>query len=398
MTLPKRIAFIIGLIGLSPIFIHSQKTPYFDLSKFSVYTIEEQVFRLLNEERESRGLSPLETLPELVTLARNHSQDMARQGRLTHDSSDGKTYSDRLVEAGLYFLGNGENGAFSKTFSSRLIHQSLLSSPEHRENILNPNFDQVGIGVFYQKDKGFFVTQDFLRSFPKMTAKEFKQHIIALMNKERKRRNLPLLYFSPELEELAAEFTQRKTEGLDSEKIPDHLGYTKLFTCRTPNIDEIEEDIKRIVRDKFTGAGLEVIFSRSEKNIGGEYLVALLLTGEDKRAAMSAENLREQILVRINRIRKKQARKELTLDTSLCQQAEVIASHLRINPHVRIAMAPRMRSDQLVMFSTNDPFGFSASTEERIGSSRFHTVGIGIVIDPNPDTPEKKYWITLIFD
>jgi hypothetical protein len=50
------------------------------------------------------------------------------------------------------------------------------------------------------------------------------------------------------------------------------------------------------------------------------------------------------------------------------------------------------------MYSTNDPFSISASTEERIIHTRFHTIGIGIITDPNPDSTETTYWITLIFD
>jgi hypothetical protein len=55
-----------------------------------------------------------------------------------------------------------------------------------------------------------------------------------------------------------------------------------------------------------------------------------------------------------------------------------------------------MRSDQLVMYNTSDPLWFTESTMKKIESKRFYTVGIGIVIDPNPDSPERAYWITLI--
>ncbi len=396
MTLLKRIALIIVLIGVFPIFIHSQKIPLFDFSKFSVYTIEEQIFRLLNSDRESRGLSPLKISPELVILARDHSRDMAQQGRLNHDSSDGRTYPDRLVEAGLYFLGIGENAAFSETFSSRLIHQSLLDSPEHRENILNPSFDQVGIGVIYQRDKGFFVTQDFLHYFPRKPEEEIKQKAKELLNKERKNQNLPPIRFTPELDEFAAGYTQRKAEGKVLDKIPENSGYGEIFIYRTPELDKIEEDIRKIARDNYNSAGLGVVFGRSEKNIGGEYLLVLVLAREDKTANLSMDSIREQLLERMNQLRLEKGRKKLTFDTLLSQQAKVIASRIRVDPGIKVKLAPGMRPDQLVIYSTNDPLNLSAATEERISSNRFHTVGIGVVIDPNPDSPEKIYWITLI--
>jgi len=124
----------------------------------------------------------------------------------------------------------------------------------------------------------------------------------------------------------------------------------------------------------------------------------LLLASKDKTVNLSKESLRDQLFEKMNQIRQERGRTKLAFNTSLSNQADLIASHLRINPRIRIALPPGMRSDQLVMYSTNDPFSLSASTEERIHSARFHTVGIGIIIDPNPDKPEQTYWIALIFD
>lgn len=396
--MPKRITYLMAMIVLFPVFIYSQKIPRFDFSNFSVFSIERQILQLLNTEREKRELPPLESFPGLVRLARAHSCDMAQHGRLTHDSSDGKTYPDRLVEAGLYFLGCGENAAFSETFASRIIHQSLMDSPQHRENMLNPDFDRIGIGVIYQRDKGFFITQDFLLSFPKKPVEEIKQKIKKLLTEERETQGLPALHFSPKLDKFAADYIRRDAEGKAPGKAPEILEHMTVFIARTPEIDKIEEDIKKIARDEYSSAGLEIAFGRSGKNIGGEYTAALLLVNKDIMADLSSHSLREELLGRINTIRSRKGRKKLTFDTLLSQQAEMIASRYPVNPRVRIAMATGMRSDQLVIYSTNDPLSLSASTEEIISSGRFHTVGIGIVIDPNPDSPENTYWITIILD
>ncbi|MFC2166119.1 CAP domain-containing protein, partial [Acidobacteriota bacterium] len=349
------------------------------------------------DEREDQGLSPLEILPELITLARDHCRDMAQQNRLSHDSSDGKTYPDRLVGAGLYFLEGGENAAFSETFSSQLIHQSLLDSPEHRENILSPSFDQVGIGVIYKRDRGFYITQDFLRSFPRKSEEEIALEVKELLAEEREKQELPPLRFTSELDKLAADYTQQKAEGKVMSKIPEKLGYGTVFISRTPEIEGIEEDIKKIARDKYSSAGLGITFGRSAKNIGGEYVLVLLLVNKDKTVNLSKTSLRDQLFERMNRIRYEKGRSKLTFNTSLSYEAELIASHLRINPRVQIALPPGMRPDQLVTYSTNDPLNLSASTKDGLISDRFRTVGIGIVIDPN-NKPELTYWITLIFD
>jgi len=115
-----------------------------------VSTIEQTIFKLINEEREKLGLSLLKFSPPLNLIARKHSQDMALREDIFHLSSSGKTYSERLVEEDIFFKKNGENVAFSESFMAEFIHQSFMKSPGHKENILDPEFDEVGIGVIFK--------------------------------------------------------------------------------------------------------------------------------------------------------------------------------------------------------------------------------------------------------
>jgi hypothetical protein len=68
-----------------------------------------------------------------------------------------------------------------------------------------------------------------------------------------------------------------------------------------------------------------------------------------------------------------------------------------MNPSARIKLAPGMRSDQVVMYSTNSPLLFSESMSKRICVKRFRTVGIGIQIPNGSRTDENSYFIILIF-
>lgn len=92
---------------------------------------------------------------ELTILARRHSQDMASLSRLSHFSTSGKSYLERLVAEALYFADIGENVAFSETFRADIIHHSLMESQEHRRNILTPSFDLVGIDILFGKSPQF---------------------------------------------------------------------------------------------------------------------------------------------------------------------------------------------------------------------------------------------------
>ena len=132
--------------------------------------MESRLFDLTNREREAHGLPPFRLAAELTDLARRHSVDMARRGRLSHGSSNGESYEDRLVGEGLFFSAGGENVARGWPEAAEEIHASLMASPEHRVNILSPAYDTIGIGAAIGDDGACFVTQDFLKPIERLHA------------------------------------------------------------------------------------------------------------------------------------------------------------------------------------------------------------------------------------
>jgi len=67
-------------------------------------TIENKLLERINSERTQRDLFALERASDLNTLARKHSQHMAEIQDLTHLSSSGETYRQRLVKPPEIFL------------------------------------------------------------------------------------------------------------------------------------------------------------------------------------------------------------------------------------------------------------------------------------------------------
>src|SRR5690606_22274952 len=98
--------------------------------------LEERMLELVNAERASAGLSPLEPDPALVPVARAHSKDMFARGYFSHYSPEGEDLTDRLREYEVRFLTAGENLALAPTLVG--AHQGLMRSPGHRANILRP--------------------------------------------------------------------------------------------------------------------------------------------------------------------------------------------------------------------------------------------------------------------
>jgi uncharacterized protein YkwD len=147
----------------TPVESHERLDLGFELSE-AEYAVdkaaEQEIFRLVNKERVERGLPALRWEAGALIVARGHSEDMTRRGYFSHVSPEGKTVGDRLNEAGIDFSLAGENLALAPTVE--LVHEGLMESLGHRENILLPDYRRVAIGVIDTGVYGKMVTQVFL--------------------------------------------------------------------------------------------------------------------------------------------------------------------------------------------------------------------------------------------
>ena len=120
---------------------------------------EQRMLVLVNTERTQRGLVPLVMDEKLVLVARQHSQEMLQQHYFAHDSPERGSPFDRMAAAGIRYRIAGENIALAPNVER--AHTGLMNSPEHKENILRPEFRKVGIGVINGGLSGETFTQDF---------------------------------------------------------------------------------------------------------------------------------------------------------------------------------------------------------------------------------------------
>lgn len=104
---------------------------------------EKDVFERTNQERAKAGKPPLKASRELSRAARSHAQNMARKETLSHTLDD-KTFDQRIEAAGYQFTRAGENISNAPTAADSL--DAWMHSPGHRENILNPDYREIGIG------------------------------------------------------------------------------------------------------------------------------------------------------------------------------------------------------------------------------------------------------------
>ena len=117
-----------------------------------------EVANLINNARAQAGLSPLSINAQLTAAAQGHSVDQACHGLISHSGSDGSSPRERIVAAG-----------YIPSLSSEIIYGSgypqtafdwWMSDTTHRNEILNANVTEMGVGYAYMDSKGYY-TVDF---------------------------------------------------------------------------------------------------------------------------------------------------------------------------------------------------------------------------------------------
>ena len=133
--------------------------------------LEQLMYELVNRERadpansaETNGRAlPLRWNEKLAAVARAHSLDMLNQAYFAHEDREGRSVAARVDAAGMEWQAVGENIALSASVAQ--AEAAFMNEPRftknHRANILNANYTDVGIGIVAGPDGRLYITQDF---------------------------------------------------------------------------------------------------------------------------------------------------------------------------------------------------------------------------------------------
>ncbi|RIQ35865.1 CAP domain-containing protein [Jiangella rhizosphaerae] len=119
---------------------------------------EQEVVDLTNEIRADEGCGPLHADDRLHEAAVLHSEDMAERDYFDHVTPEGVGPGERAERAG-YDSWGGENIAWGYRSAEDVV-EGWMDSPGHRENILNCDFQAIGVGAA-DSDGGPYWTQMF---------------------------------------------------------------------------------------------------------------------------------------------------------------------------------------------------------------------------------------------
>lgn len=112
-----------------------------------------KVIELANKSRAKAGLPALVENDKLSAAARDKASDMVKKDYFAHTSPSGTTPWDWLKKNGYKYKYAGENLAMNYD-SAAAQHDAWMKSQSHRANILNANYQEIGIAVLKGKVAG----------------------------------------------------------------------------------------------------------------------------------------------------------------------------------------------------------------------------------------------------
>lgn len=125
---------------------------------------ENEVVRLVNQERAKNGLPALTINWELARVARHKSQDMVNKRYFSHQSPTYGSPFTMMESFGIRYSAAGENIAKGQRTPAEVMN-AWMNSPGHRSNILSPSYNQIGVGLAKDKNGVCYWTQMFIKSY-----------------------------------------------------------------------------------------------------------------------------------------------------------------------------------------------------------------------------------------
>lgn len=123
----------------------------------------QEVITLTNQQRQGMGIAPLSENELLDRAALAKGEDMVAKNYWAHISPDGKTPWVFISGTGYKYISAGEN--LARDFSDApAVVSAWMASKSHRENLLDPNFKEIGVAVLDSNIggvNGVLIVQEF---------------------------------------------------------------------------------------------------------------------------------------------------------------------------------------------------------------------------------------------
>jgi uncharacterized protein YkwD len=130
--------------AVTPELIIQQDSEKVGMDSLELTLFPVRVVNFVNIERQKNGLPELKMFPRLSKVAHIRAQEVSQYR--SHTRPNGEQCFTIFDEYGLRYESLGENFAYGYTDPEAVV-KAWMDSKVHRDNILNPNYDYLGVGV-----------------------------------------------------------------------------------------------------------------------------------------------------------------------------------------------------------------------------------------------------------
>ncbi len=234
-----------------------------------------QTLILVNQARTEKGLAPLEWDEGLAKAAQEHALLLAQNHGLSHQFA-GEPPLDRRISAADVRVGrSGENVAVN--YNSAGAHVAFMQSPEHQANILNPEFDALGIAVVRDGDLLYFV-EDFAHRRPVLSSSESARLILHRFAEVRGRAGAPPLRdtYENDLQAWACPAVRDDNDRVTLSEQTAASGAKLVLAFSASSPDNMPPELLRVVADPaIDHYSVGVCYTETDRYPAGRYFVAI---------------------------------------------------------------------------------------------------------------------------
>src|SRR5215468_3228030 len=229
------------------------------LAQYNTPDTEKALFDAVNRERAARHLTLLRWDEGLARAARKHAKQMAEQDLLEHQVPGEPDLPTRAREAGASFSHITEN--IGMAVDADNFHKGWMHSPGHRENILDPTADSIGIAVVEGTEE-LYAVEDFARSVKPLSIEEQEKQVGELLVA----RGLQLLKMKHDVRK-SCELDQESSRSSKPRYIADY---------ETPNISLLPERLEKEIQTHRYKSAAVAACARKEVQLAQFRIVVLL--------------------------------------------------------------------------------------------------------------------------
>jgi hypothetical protein len=214
---------------------------------------------MVNAERTRAGLEPLAWDDRIAQAAYLHNQKMAERRDLSHQFPGEPKLRERMAATGAKFNDDAENVAYDTTLEQ--AHTHLMESRGHRENIMNPRYNAIGVSVIRQGGL-VYVVEDFARRLTERSDSEVADVVLAAFNRERRAAQLPAVVRSQNLRNDACRMAETDKVTTTGVTTGTHAMSVVAFTTFQP--EELPSSVKqRVGEPQLRSVAIGACFART---------------------------------------------------------------------------------------------------------------------------------------